>query len=47
MGLKSGDKGKYYRDRRKRNVRRAVMRAYRTALLAAKAQAAPKSAESA
>lgn len=32
MGLKSGDKAKYYRERRKRNVRRAQMRALRATL---------------
>ena len=42
MGLKSGDKGRYYRERRKRNTRRAEMRAYRAKLLAAKAAAPQK-----
>jgi hypothetical protein len=32
MGLKSGNKGRYYRERRKRNVRRAQMRALRKTL---------------
>ncbi|HUI26183.1 MAG TPA: hypothetical protein VL403_08885 [Candidatus Kryptonia bacterium] len=41
MGLKSGDKAKYYRERRKRNVRRAAMRALRAAL---KSQTTDKSA---
>ena len=45
MGLKSGDKAKYYRERRKRNVRRAAMRALRAALKskAAEKPAAPAS----
>jgi hypothetical protein len=42
MGLKNGNKGKYYRERRKRNARRAEMRAYRVELLQKKASAPPK-----
>jgi hypothetical protein len=32
MGLKSGDKAKYYRERRKKHARRAAMRALRATL---------------
>ncbi|HVN85993.1 MAG TPA: hypothetical protein VMW17_14225 [Candidatus Binatia bacterium] len=41
MGLKSGNKGKYYRERSKRNRRRAAMRALRATL---KSEAADPSA---
>ncbi len=32
MGLKSGDKARYYRERRKRNVRRMRLRAFHETL---------------
>ncbi len=32
MGLKSGDKARYYRERRKRNLRRVRMRALRKSI---------------
>jgi len=39
MGVKSGDKGRHYRQRRKRNVKRVEMRALRKALEEKKAAA--------
>ena len=44
MGLKSGDKAKYYRERRKKNVRRAAMRALRATLQSKAAEKPPSPA---
>lgn len=41
MGLKSGDKSRYFRMRKKRNLRRVEMRAFRKELTEKAASAKP------